>query len=265
VINDTKTIFQSRRIAPDTWHITGDGCSSYLLAGDERALMIDTGFAVENIQAYAQTLTDKPVEYAANTHGHFDHTGGNGWFKQAYMSAEAAKIAKIPYPSMAEKKFPLEYSVIIVKDGDTIDLGGRTLEVFKIPAHAPSSLAFLDKKGRIMFTGDEVDNHVMLVWMQDEPQPAIEQYVKNLSKLLAHRGDFDYICAGHDQVMGDPSLIEDYLENAKLILSGKECEPLERPAGAPEDFHMPQPEYKRFSVYKETWIGFDNRYKFCSK
>lgn len=258
--SETGTIFHAKIIAPDTWHITGDGSSSYLLAGTDRALMIDTGFATENIQAYAQTLTDKPVEYAANTHGHFDHTGGNGWFKQAYMSAEAAKIARIPYPSLADKKFPLDYPIVIIGDGDTIDLQGRTIEVFEIPAHAPSSLAFLDRKGRIMFTGDEVENRVMLVWMQDDPQPTIERHAKNMEKLLARRSEFDYICAGHDLVMGSPSLIEEYLEHDRLILAGKKCEPLERPAGAPADFHMPQPEYKRFSVYKNTWIGFDSRY-----
>ena len=52
-------------------------------------MVTDTGYASENIQEYAQSLTDKPVEIAANTHGHFDHTGGNGWSKCAFMSAKA--------------------------------------------------------------------------------------------------------------------------------------------------------------------------------
>jgi hydroxyacylglutathione hydrolase len=254
------TIFHSRPICTNTWLIQGDGSSSYLVVGDERGVIIDTGFATENIQAYAQSLTDKPVKWAANTHGHFDHTGGNGWFERAYMSAKALEIAKIPYPSKASLDYPLDYPVTIVGDGDRIDLGERDLEVIEIPAHAPSSIAFLDRKKRIMFTGDEVGNGVMLVWMQDEPQPTVEQHAQNMEKLLKYRKAFDFICSGHELAMGDPSLIEDYLENDRRIMSGMEGEPWVPHPGGPADFHMPQPEFKRISVYKGTSLGYDLRY-----
>jgi hydroxyacylglutathione hydrolase len=254
------TVFHSRPLSGNTWLIQGDGCNSYLVVGDQRGVLIDTGFATENIRAFAQTLTDKPVNIAANTHGHFDHTGGNGWFERAYMSAKALDIAKIPYPSKASLDFPLDYPVTVVADGYVIDLGHRDLEVIEIPAHAPSSIAFLDKKERIMFTGDEVGDHVMLVWMQDEPQPTIEQHAQNMQQLLKRRREFDFICAGHDQVMGDPSLIEDYLENDRRIMSGIEGDPMLPLADGPADFHMPQPEFKRTSVYKGTSLGYDLRY-----
>jgi len=254
------TIFRSRPIAANTWLIQGDGCNSYLVVGDRRGVVIDTGFATENIQRYAQSLTDRPVKMAANTHGHFDHTGGNGWFASAYMSAKALEIAKTPYPSKAAFNYPTDYLVTIVGDGDRINLGGRTLEVIEVPAHAPSSIAFLDRKGRILFTGDEVGDGVMLVWMQDEPQPTVEQHARNMGKLLQYRQEFDFICAGHNQVMGDPALIEAYLENDRRIMSGMEGEPWAPRPGGPADLHMPQPEFKRISVYKSTSIGYDLRY-----
>jgi glyoxylase-like metal-dependent hydrolase (beta-lactamase superfamily II) len=254
------TIFHSRQICRNTWVIQGDGCTSYLVVGDKCGVVIDTGFATDNIQEYAQTLTDIPVKWAANTHGHFDHTGGNGWFERAYMSAKALEIAKIPYPSKASLNYPLDYPVTIVGDGDTIDLGDRDLEVIEIPAHAPSSIAFLDRKERIMFTGDEVGNGVMLVWMQDEPQPTVEQHAQNMEKLLRYREAFDFICAGHEPAMGDPSLIEDYLENDRRIMSGMEGDPWVSLPNGPADFHMPQPEFKRISVYKGTSLGYDLRY-----
>jgi glyoxylase-like metal-dependent hydrolase (beta-lactamase superfamily II) len=256
----SSTIFHSRPIWTNTWLIQGDGSASYLVVGDACGVVIDTGFATEDIQAYAQLLTDKPVRWAANTHGHFDHTGGNGWFERAYMSAEAAKIAKTPYPSKAALKYPLDYPVTIVGDGDRIDLGGRGLEVIEIPTHAPSSIAFLDRKERILFTGDEVGNGVMLVWMQDEPQPTVEQHAQNMEKLLKHRKEFDFICCGHEPAMADPSLIEDYLENDRRIMWGIEGEPWAPRPGGPADFHMPQPEFKRISVYKGTSLGYDLRY-----
>lgn len=254
------SVYHSRPICTNTWLIQGDGSNSYLVVGDKLGVLIDTGFAIENIQKYAQGLTDKPVKSAANTHGHFDHTGGNGWFERAFMSAKALEIAKIPYPSKQSFNYPLDYPVTIVGDGDIIDLGNRDLDVIEIPAHAPSSIAFLDRKERILFTGDEVDNRVMLYWMQDEPQPTIEQHAKNMEKLLKHRKEFDFICAGHEKVMVGASLVEDYLEHDRRILSGMEGEPMVMRSDGPADFQMYQIEFKRSSVHKGTWLGYDLRY-----
>ena len=114
--------FKSRLISPNTWHIQGDGSNSYLLVGDCKGVVIDTGFATENIQEYAQTLTEKPVKMAANTHGHINHTGGNGWFTYSYMSVKTLDIAKTPYPSLDASKYLTNYLVTLVGDGNTIDL-----------------------------------------------------------------------------------------------------------------------------------------------
>jgi len=254
------TIFQSMPICTNTWLIQGDGCSSYLVVGENSGVVIDTGFAPQNIQEYAQTLTDMPVRAAANTHGHFDHTGGNGWFERAYMSAQALEIAKIPYPSKAGLDYPLDYLVTIVGDGDKIDLGSRALEVIEIPAHAPSSIAFLDRKERILFSGDEVARGVMLYWMQDEPQPTVEQHARNMHKLLKYRQDFDFICSGHGTRLEDASLVDDYLEHDRRIMSGIEGEPMVLRDDGPADFHMYRIEFKRTSFYKGTTLGYDIRY-----
>jgi len=233
--------------------------------GDRCGVVIDTGFTTENIQKYAQTLTQIPVTLAANTHGHFDHTGGNGWFERTYMSAKALEIAKIPYPSKKTFRYPTNYMVTIIGDCDTIDLGNRMLEVLEIPAHAPSSIAFLDAKERILFSGDEAAKGVMLYWQQNEPQPTVEQHAKNMEKLLRRRKEFDFICSGHGQGLEDASLLETLLEHDRWIMSGNEGTQLlmkrDGPdSPPPEDLVMYQIEYKRASIYKDTFIGYDVRY-----
>lgn len=247
-------------LCENTWLIETDGCTAYLVVGDERGVVIDTGFGTDNIQAFAQTLTDRPVRWVANTHGHFDHTGGDGWFDLAYMSAKATEIANIPYPSKAKLTYPLDYPIQVVGDGDKIELGGRDLEVIEIPAHAPSSVAYLDSTGRILFSGDEVAPFVMLYWQQDEPQPTIEQYVRNMEKLIARRSEFDHVCWGHGESLMDASLVDDCHANALQILSGTEGEPMTLNDDGPEDFVMYKIEFKRISEYKETHIGYDVRY-----
>ncbi len=181
------------------------------------------------------------------------------------MSAKALEIAKTPYPSKASLNYPLEYLVTIVGDGDTIDLGNRELEVIEIPAHAPSSIAFLDKKERILFTGDEVAKGVMLYWQQKEPQPTVEQHARNMEKLLKHRKEFDFICSGHGEELDNASLLDVLLEHDHWIMSGNEGTPLEMKRNDndgpdPRDFIMYQIEYKRTSVYKNTSLGYDLRY-----
>ncbi len=266
----TDTIFHSKPICTNTWHIQGDGCTSYLVVGDQWGVVIDTGFATENIQKFAQSLTDKPVKFAANTHGHFDHTGGNGWFERTFMSAKALEIAKTPYPSKSSLNYPLDYLVTIVGDGDRIDLGNRSLEIIEIPAHAPSSIAFLDKKERILFVGDEVAESVMLYWMQDEPQPTVEQHALNMEKLLKRRTEFDFILSGHGNDLENASLVEDFLEHDLRIMSGIEGEPMVKSEDGsngpdPRDFKWYRIECKRFSTYKSTHLGYDIRYVFNKK
>lgn len=254
------SVFSSRKLDDNTWIIFGEGCTSYLVVGNKMGLMVDSGFATGNIQKYAQTLTDKPVNHVINTHGHFDHTGGNGWFQHAYMSAKALEIAKIPYPSLDPSKYRTDYVVTVVGDGDVIDLGGRRLEVLEIPAHAPSSIALLDRSEKILFSGDEVADLVVLVWMQDEPQPYVEQHALNMEKLLRQRDGFERICWGHGAGFLEGDLVKRYLEHDELIMAGKETEPWVPLPGGPADFFMPQPEFKRKSGYLDTQLVFDLRY-----
>ena len=128
--------FKSWEIAPGTWKILSDGDFSYLLEGDDEAILIDSGYGAGNIREYAQSLTEKPLSRICNTHDHFDHTANNCYFDLAYMSAETRPLATRPFPSFQGIAFPRDYPVEIVDDGDVIPLTGRDLKVIKIPDHA---------------------------------------------------------------------------------------------------------------------------------
>lgn len=52
---------------------------SYLVEGDERAILIDTGTGIAPIAPLARSLTNRPIDVVL-THNHFDHIGGNGDF-----------------------------------------------------------------------------------------------------------------------------------------------------------------------------------------
>lgn len=74
----TRPGFGVRQIAPGVYHIDEWGVAScYLVAGSERALLIDTGVGLGNMPGLVRTLTKLPVTVAA-THAHCDHIGGAG-------------------------------------------------------------------------------------------------------------------------------------------------------------------------------------------
>ncbi|MCL1786760.1 MAG: MBL fold metallo-hydrolase [Defluviitaleaceae bacterium] len=206
----------------DTWTIlSSGGVYCYLLVGTEKALLIDTGYGDGDIRRFVETITDKPV-MVANTHGHFDDTGGNPWWKEAYMSAEAAKDAKRAFTPhmqarMDAQPYP-DYKINIIDENTVFDLGGRTVKVIPIAAHHPGSVAFLDSASRYLFTGDEVESTQVLMFLTDTPQYAAHQ--ANMEKLLAMADEYDALCPAHNGSPISKEYISDFLELDKQMLAG---------------------------------------------
>lgn len=210
--------FRSWQIAPGTWQILSDGDFSYLVEGDEEAILIDSGYGCGNIREYAQSLTAKPLSKICNTHDHFDHTANNIYFDLCYMSPETQPLATRPFPSFAGIDFPRDYAVQLVTDGDVIPLKGRNLRVFQIPDHAVGSLAFLDEKERILFSGDE------FMLFGKSLHGGVAHWARMLEKLLAVRDRFDRLCAGAWPDL-HPCIIEQQYACARHILDGFEGVP----------------------------------------
>lgn len=218
--------FKAEKVAPGTWQILSDGDFSYLVEGEDEAIVIDSGYGCGNIREFCQTLTDKPVKNIANTHDHFDHTANNSYFECAYMSKATEPLAARPFPSFCGVTFPRDYRVKIVQEGDIISLGqDRCLEVFEIPDHAAGSLAFLDKKEKILFCGDE-----MCMPIGKTLNGSVQRFKGYLDKLEARRIDIEWLMGGPG--ICDAAHMDRLLENMNYILAGHEGEkiqPGERP------------------------------------
>ena len=181
--------YMSWKINRDTHIISFMGGSQfmYLLEGEEKALLIDTGWGAGNLREFVEKLTSKPV-LVTNTHGHLDHSGGNGEWESVMMLPGGEgdmftchrlpfDISKLPYPNYEHK---------IVHDGDVIDLGGRTIELMDISAHSNGSLAYLDRKNGYLFVGDELESAQVLMYETE----AIPGYSFDLDqRLRAHHSN----------------------------------------------------------------------------
>ena len=82
----------------------------YLLCGNEKAILIDTGLGVANIKKIVDSLTKLPI-MVVTTHIHWDHIGGHKFFDNiAVHEAEKDWLAvkfPIPLPAVSDTHLTL--------------------------------------------------------------------------------------------------------------------------------------------------------------
>lgn len=200
------------KISPDTWRVEDEGVRFFLLAGTERALLIDSGMTVHNAKEIAEELVDVPVELL-NTHADMDHTGSNGEFARFYMHpAEAVNYYN------GQRGGPRSGDFVPVEDGQVISLGGRTLEAVLIPGHTPGSLAVLDVENRVLYSGDTVQDGTIFMF---GPMRELHAFLHSLEKLKGMADRFDQIYPSHGALPVSPALIPALYSAAEAILTGK--------------------------------------------
>jgi flavorubredoxin len=133
----------------------GTSLNAFLIL-DEKTALIDTGSIgtrdamLENIKRVADPSI---INYIILTHNCIDHCGGLA------PVLEAAKNAKVVASELTALRLPLVYGirpeVMVVKDGDTLELGRRKLKFIYAPYLCkPDSMFVYDATDRILFTAD---------------------------------------------------------------------------------------------------------------
>jgi hydroxyacylglutathione hydrolase len=199
----------------------------YLLEGTEQALLIDTGWGCGQLRKYVERLTDKPV-IVVNTHGHLDHAGGNGWWQQVHMHADAvADVARMPpLPERLQLPWP-EYEKVLVSEGFAFELGGRKVEVIEISAHGAGSIALLDRTTGMLFVGDEIESGQVLLFDYGTNDRAVlmatvEKHLQNMIKLKVRQAEYRCICPAHNGAPIALSHIDDFIELDEAMLEGRQ-------------------------------------------
>jgi glyoxylase-like metal-dependent hydrolase (beta-lactamase superfamily II) len=193
----------------NTWVVDDNGVRIFILAGKEKALIIDTGMSGLPVRDIARQAADLPL-MLLNTHADGDHTGGNDAFDEFYMHPSEA----IVYHKIQKGKGRM----LPVFDGDLIDLGGRTVEVVHVPGHTPGSITVLDKEERCLIGGDPIqeDGDIYMFGLHRD----MEAYIAGLERLWQREKEFDFIYPSHAELKVSKSVIPKLISGAKDILAG---------------------------------------------
>jgi glyoxylase-like metal-dependent hydrolase (beta-lactamase superfamily II) len=170
---------------------------SYLILGSKQALLFDTGPGIYSIRDLVQRLTSLPV-MVVPSHLHFDHVGRISEFTDIALldKRELRRQLKdgIFTETRAQYMLDNDYSFSVhrwIKNGETIDLGGRQITVVSTPGHTPESVSLIDPSNRRMFTGDLVNREVLLL---NVPGSSLYQALWSLRELarVAPKGSVAY-------------------------------------------------------------------------
>ncbi len=82
------------QINEKTWRIEDDGVRLFLLAGTEKALLIDSGMNLNSAREIASGLTGLPLSLL-NTHADRDHIGSNEQFDEIWPSHADIPISPV--------------------------------------------------------------------------------------------------------------------------------------------------------------------------
>jgi len=188
----TENKYSVRQLADDLWTIEETMVRCFLIRGSKEATLIDAcaSGGSEFQEAVRSVVGDMPVDVVL-THADPDH------------------IAGIP-PNTIPMLHPSEFDryrnrrprqqdgddLCAVHEGTILTCGERELEVLLIPGHTPGSIALLDRKNRVMFSGDTIST--LHVFMFGDGRN-LEAYRDSLSRIEAIAEQFDkFYCAHGD-------------------------------------------------------------------
>jgi len=257
-MNATDEWYDVEPYAAGVWRIVEGGLfGQYLVAGEDRALLIDAGAGVGDLRGMVDQLVEVPVTLLL-THGHWDHVGNATQFDDVRADPRAHDDGRIdvgadfygPADWLADWQaagrdlpdgvdpdtFEVRPATGVesIGPGAVVDLGGRHLELLATPGHAPGHLAVLDRKAGLLFASDVVhrDHRALLHFAGCD---AVE-FSHTVDRLVDFRdaGAFDTLMPAHVPLLeGDELEILDSYSDALAGILADDLEYEEVDEGTP--------------------------------
>ena len=248
--------YETLELDEGIWAIDEHGTNTmYLICGEEKCLLLDTGWGIGDLQGLVESLCSMPLT-VVNSHGHPDHTFGNGLFSEVHIHS-ADKTFVLEPPTLETRQWiydnadillrdglpeafdfnrwatSVPASIVPIQDGHIFELGNRMLEVVELPGHSPGSICLLDRTTRSIFVGDSILTGS--IWLQLNESLPLSQFQQNLQHIQELSDQFDHIFPAHvelDKLSLPKDVLDDLADGIGEILMRKRIgEPEETFAG----------------------------------
>jgi len=184
----------TRLVAPNPGMMTGPGTNTYLVGGEDLAV-IDPGPAIDSHIAAVLAAGAGRIRLVLCTHTHMDHSPAAAAIKAATGAVVIGRPAPA-YPGQDAGFAPDR----VLEDGDRVMINGLTLRALCTPGHASNHLCYLLENTRMLFTGDHVMQGSTVVI--NPPDGDMRAYLASLELLL--REDILILAPGHGYLIGEP-------------------------------------------------------------
>lgn len=226
--------FTVEQLSPRVWRIKDCmGVAMYLAAGDNKACLMDTGYGVKGLRELTESLCHLPVTVWL-THAHYDHAFGAFEFGQAYMNPLdfplfhtnsqpdfRERVIAHASPNLSLEQMQRgDLKLLPLNDGDTLELGGLTVEAHHVPGHTKGTMIFLLREERMVLFGDACGPGTMLV--EDAASP-ISDYLKALMQLKRElEPHYDIILRNHGTCISGKELLDNVIDVCNDILTHRD-------------------------------------------
>ena len=200
----------------------GTSYNAYLIKGSEKTALIDTVDPTKTSELITRLRDVKAdVDYVVAHHAEQDHSGSIPEVLKLYPKAKVVCTSKCK--TMLVDLFHLPGDKFIeVEDGETLQLGGKTLEFIHAPwVHWPETMLTYLREDKVLFTCDFLGSHLATsnLFVEDENKvyEAAKRYYaeimmpfrvairKNLEKIK--NLDISIVAPSHGPLYNNPSFI----------------------------------------------------------
>lgn len=252
-------------IKRNVWYVDESGLDAmYIVKGSKLSAVIDTGTGIGDFKGLIESLIDTPY-IVLITHGHVDHAGGCGQFREAYINEkdyqaalditvedregylknmESAGAIAPGSLKITEKLRNNNKPVFhFMKDGDVYDLGDKQLIVYEMTGHTAGSVCLLDEADKILFSGDNVNDLELICAPAENRETLLGEWLKAGKIVFAKKNSFNICGGGHCLIPIEKA--EETLTCGEKILSGELLAKVEKV----HFFHAPFYKYKNCRIY----------------
>ncbi|MGD2201164.1 MAG: MBL fold metallo-hydrolase [Candidatus Bathyarchaeota archaeon] len=208
--------------------------------GEDRAALVDTGYGMGDIKSLCEKLTDLSIT-VVTTHTHADHIGQNCEFDEvavfncpysrenANQGRDHESLKRALEEGMIWKPLPQSFNpekwhippfevTRWLREGDSIDLGGRMLEVYHTPGHSPDSICLLDRDARLFWTGDIFYNAPIYLYGETTD---LGDFIRSYRKMIELSPLYDRLLPGYNETYIEKGVLGRVLEASEGIRDGE--------------------------------------------